>query len=131
MVYNYKVAKHSVYNINYHLVFCPKRRKSVLVDDIVLDLEQLFTDLMVTMGCKIEQLSIEPDHVHLFISAPPNISPHLIIKNLKGNTSKFLRDKYPQLKKLPTMWSRSYYIGTVGFVSESVVKNYIANQKSK
>lgn len=129
MVYKYKISDHSVYNISYHIVFCPKRRKPVLVDDIVTDLEAKFTEIINNLGGKIESLSIQQDYIHIFVSIPPNISPHIIVKKLKGGTSKFLRDKYKQLRRIPTMWSRSYYVGTIGFVSESIIKNYINNQK--
>lgn len=125
----YKISSHSVYNINYHIVFCPKRRKAVLVDDLAKDLEQIIYQVCEKMKCTVEKLSIMPDHVHLFVSVPPNLAPHLIVKNIKGVSSHELRPKYICLQKIPTMWSRSYYIGSVGFVSESIVKNYIENQK--
>lgn len=125
----YRTSPHSVYNINYHIVFCPKRRKSILVDDIVIDLTEIVQRVCEKMKVKIESLAIQPDHVHLFVSAPPTLAPHLIVKNIKGVSSRELTPRYSIIQKLPTMWSRSYYIGTVGFVSESVVKNYIENQK--
>ena len=76
-------------------------------------------------------MEIMPDHVHLFVSSPPVLSPHKIVKKLKGASSNILRKEFPQLLKLPALWSSSYYVGSVGFVSESIVKNYIENQKGK
>lgn len=127
----YNLSKHSVYNINYHIVFCPKRRKAVLVDDIAKDLFTKLHEISDKNGFIIHECEVMPDHVHLFISCKPTTPPHKIVKELKGGTSKFLRETYPQLTRLPCMWSRSYYIGTVGFVSESVVREYIKNQKGK
>ena len=125
----YKISPHSVYNINYHIVFCPKRRKAILTGDIVSDLTEIVNRVCEKMRVKVENLAIQQDHIHLFVSAPPTIPPHLIVKNIKGVSSHELTPIYPAIQKMPTMWSRSYYIGTVGFVSESVVKNYIENQK--
>jgi putative transposase len=128
-----KTKKHlgGTYNINYHIVFCPKRRKSVLIGNIAFDCEKIIAEICEKVKGKIEAIDIMPDHVHLFLSIHPKISPHQIIKRIKGATSKELRQKYPQLLKLPALWSSSYYIGTIGHVSESVVKLYIENQKNK
>lgn len=124
----YKISNHSVFNINYHIVFCPKYRKPILIHDIKDDCEKIIREVLSEMKCEIKELQIMPDHVHLFVSALPNISPHIIVKNIKGRTAQ-LRRVYPQIKKIPTMWSRSYYIGSVGHVQEETVKNYIKNQK--
>lgn len=127
----YKISSHCVFNINYHIVFTPKRRKAVLVGDIARDLKQNILETAAKVKIKIEAMEIMPDHVHLFVSSSPSIAPHKIVKRIKGNSSHFLRQKYSQLLKLPTLWNHAYYCGTVGQVSESVVKNYIESQKSK
>lgn len=127
----YKKTKNCIYNINYHIVFCPKRRKSVFIGSIINDVDQKFREICDKYNITLEKISVMPDHIHLFINAPPTISIHKIVKNIKGGSSKYLRDRYPNLKKLPCLWSPSYYVGTVGFVSEDVVKKYIENQKSK
>jgi len=72
------------------------------------------------------------DHVHIFVSCKPTLPIHYIVQQFKGFTSHYLRGKYEHLRrKLPTLWSRSYYVGTIGCVSDTVVRNYIANQKGK
>jgi putative transposase len=126
-----KPFKHrgGAYNINYHIVFCTKYRHSVLVGNIAQDCKKDFTTAVEKVKGKIEAMEVMPDHVHLFISVEPKISPNSLIKKLKGATSKHLRTKYPQLMKMSSLWSSSYYVGTVGMVSESVVKLYIENQK--
>jgi putative transposase len=127
----YKKSKHCVYNINYHIVFCPKRRKPVLVDDITTALQVIITDRMQSVKAQIISLTIHPDSVHLFVSCSPTLSPHKIVKIIKNASANTLRERFPQLRKIPAMWSSSYYAGTVGFASDSVVKSYIENQKGK
>lgn len=124
-----KLGNHCVYNIGYHIVFCPKRRKAVLVDAIASDCKSIIQDVAAENKLKVESLEVMHDHVHVFLTANPKISPYLIVKKLKRRLAHVLREKYPQLLRLPCLWSSSYYIGTVGQVSESVVKMYIAGQK--
>lgn len=119
------------FNINYHIVFCPKRRKPVLIEDIAVDCRNTIAEVVTSVNGKVEALEVMPDHVHLFISIHPKISPHLLVKRIKGATANFLRKKYPQLHYLPTLWSSSYYVGTIGTASDSIVKMYIENQKGK
>ena len=127
----YKKARSGVFNLNYHIVWTPKRRKAVLVGLIEDRLKDVLLDKSTQIGIKIEKMEIMPDHVHLFVSSNPKLSPHVIVKRLKGASSNVLRKEFPQLLRLPSLWSSSYYVGSVGFVSESVVKNYIENQKGK
>lgn len=126
-----KNMRGSVFNINYHLVWCSKRRKNVLVDKIAEDAKVIFIEKALEIGVKIETMEVMPDHVHIFVAANPTISPQKVVKRLKGASSAILRKKYPQLLRLPALWSCSYYCGSVGHVSESVVKNYIESQKGK
>ena len=119
------------YSINYHIVFCPKRRKPVLVNDIATDCKTILAETVAKVNGKIEALEVMPDHVHIFVSLHPKLSPHQLIKRLKGATSNALRKKFPQLLTIAALWSSSYYVGTVGQVSESVVQMYIEGQKGK
>lgn len=128
---NYKRHRGGVYNLNYHIIWCPKRRVPILIENIAIDLDSLIRDTLIEMDLKVEALEVMPDHVHLFVSAPPKISPHQIVKRCKGASSNLLRKKYPQLLKMPCLWSSSYYCGSVGQVSESVVRHYIESQKGK
>jgi len=128
----YKISAGCVYNINYHLVWCPKYRKAVLIDIVAKDLKLCIEKKAKELNIEIGGLEIMPDHIHLFISTKPIFPVHYIVQQFKGFTSHELRNKYEHLrKKLPTLWSRSYYVGTAGFVSDSVIKNYIAHQKGK
>lgn len=124
-----KHGNHTVYNLNYYIVFCSKRRKSVLVGDIARHCSEIITEEATKVKLKIENIRVQDNYVHVFVSAHPKISPHQIVKRFKGMTAKILRQKYPQLLRLPSLWSSSYYVETIGNLSESVVKTYIKNQK--
>lgn len=80
----------------------------------------------------IERMEVMEDHIHVFVKATPSDSPHIIVKHFKGFTSFTLRKEFPELtRRLPSLWTRSYYCESVGHISESVVKKYIEDQKSK
>lgn len=124
----YKRKNTSVSLINYHFVFCPKRRKKVLINDVGRRLDEIIYQKAKELGCDVLALEIMPDHVHLFISCPPTLAPHQIMFRIKGASSRLLRQEFPHLLKLPSLWTRSYYCGTAGHVSSETIKKYIANQ---
>lgn len=129
MVRQFRISSHTAHNLNYHIVFCPKMRKKCLIGNIAKDLEESFRQTIIGLGGTVEALAVMPDHVHLYVSIGPGIAPHQIVKALKGASSGPIRAKYPQLKRVSSLWSRAYYVGSVGVVSESIVRNYIAGQK--
>ena len=128
-----KKLKHnntSVVNINYHIIWCPKYRRSVLVDGVETRLKELLPTIANESGCCVESMEVMPDHIHIFIKGNPTIPIHLIVKNLKGKSSRILRDEFPQLRRrLPCLWTRSYYCETIGCINEETIKKYIENQK--
>lgn len=122
----------TVYNIGYHIIWCPKYRRKVLVDAVEEVLKLLLYKKAYEIGISIEEMQIMPDHVHLFVKAPPTASPHWIVQQLKGYTSHELRMQFPSLKtRLPTLWTRSYYVESCGHISEDIVRKYIEEQKNK
>jgi putative transposase len=122
----------AVFNLKYHIVWCPKYRRPVLDDDVAARLEVLLREKADTLDMTVHTLEIMPDHVHLFVEADPRWCVAEIINRLKGSTSRILRQKFPALRsRLPTLWSRSYYAGTVGHVNEKTVREYIEAQKGK
>ena len=128
----WKRSNKSVYNVGYHLIWCPKYRRNVLIHPIDEDLKSLLIKKSKEINVDIEQMEILPDHIHLFVKSDPTSAPHWIIQQFKGYTSRILRDKYPNLKsKLPSLWTRSYYCESVGHISEETVKRYIEEQKGK
>src|SRR5512135_2890769 len=122
----------AVYSLKYHIVWCPKFRRPVLVDAVAGRLRGLLTEKAADLGMEIQALEIMPDHVHLFVEAEPTRCVAEILNRLKGYTSHVLREEFPSLRsRLPTLWSRSYYAGSVGHVSAATVERYIASQKGK
>lgn len=127
----YKRDKHHVYLLNYHLVWCPKRRKKVLVDKIKDRLEQIVNNKAGELDTEILAFEIMPDHVHLFVSAYPTLSVDKIVKGFKGISSRLLRKEFPSLLKLPSLWTHSYFASTAGNVSSATIQKYIESQSKK
>lgn len=123
--------KTSVTNINYHLIWCPKYRRKVLIGNIEKRLKEILPSIAEEMGCKVETMEVMLDHVHVFLRGVSTLSVHLIVRELKGKIIKVLRKEFPELRsKLPSLWTRSYYCETIGCISEEIVKKYIENQKN-
>ena len=123
-----------VYQIGYHIVFCTKYRKAILLDKLCDDSKQVILTIAKEKGFDIVQMEINEDHVHLFISALPHVSISTLVKWIKGISARRLFELNPSLKKQlyrGHLWNPSYYIGTVGDMSEDVVRRYIESQKSK
>ncbi|MFB8789193.1 MAG: IS200/IS605 family transposase [Potamolinea sp.] len=122
---DYLTHNHVKFLVNYHFVFIPKRRRKVLVGDVATRLRQIFLELAIEKSWDILALEVAPDHVHLFISVKPIDTPHLVVKAFKGRSSNYLRKEFPSLKKLPSLWTSSYFISTAGNVSSETIKKYI------
>lgn len=125
-----KSTKGAVYNLNYHLVWCPKYRCSVLIGQVADRLQRLLDEIAAQYGFEILACEVMPNHVHLFVSAPPKYSPANLAKLLKGITSRRLRQELSEqirrkIWKPGTLWSPSYYVGTAGNVSSEVITRYI------
>lgn len=122
----------AVFKLQYHIVWCPKYRLKVLVPPVDERLKHIMNMVAAEHGFLIHTLEVMPDHVHLFVEADPTRSVSEIANRFKGATSRFLRQEYPHLRsRMPTLWSRSYYAGTVGHVSEATVRKYIESQKTR
>lgn len=122
----------AVFSLKYHLVWCPKYRRPVLTGEVAARMRELIEQVAVELEATIHVQEIMPDHVHLFVESDPRWSVAEIVNRLKGVSSRALRSEFPHLRsRIPTLWSRSYYAGTVGSVSEETVRNYIESQKGK
>lgn len=127
---NLKHNTTSVVNINYHIIWCPKYRRKVLVDGVDARLKEVLVQIAEESGCTIETMEVMPDHIHIFLKGTPTIPIHLIVKNLKGKSSRILKTEFPHLKRrLPCLWTRSYYCETIGCINEETIKRYIEDQK--
>lgn len=128
----WKTSNTAVYNLGYHFIWCPKYRRPVLTNAIAKRLEELIHEKALELGCEVEGLDILPNHVHLFIKATPNHAPQYIVGQIKGYSSRILRLEFPSLvSRLPALWTRSYYVESVGHISEATIKKYIEDQKGK
>ena len=111
-----------VYKNQFHVIFCPKYRRPVLVDGVDVRLKEILLEKAAELDVKILSMEIMPDHVHLFISFDPRLMLHKIIKILKGSSSRILREEFPSLKsRLPSLWTRSYFSCSVGHIGEAAV----------
>ena len=126
----YYTNGHTKWSCQYHVIFCPKYRRPVLINGVDIRLKELLTELSKRLNFNIIEVEVMPDHVHLLLEVNPDIGIKTIISQIKGNTSNILRNEFPELKsKLPCLWTRGKFISTVGAVSLDVVKAYIENQK--
>jgi len=127
----YKHFRNQVFLINYHLVWCPKRRKKVLVNKIVKRLKEIFNQVAKEKDIDILSLEVMPDHLHLFVSCQPQMTIHKLVKAFKGRSSNILRKEFPELLKLPSLWTNSYFVSTAGNISDKTIQKYIENQSKK
>lgn len=120
----------ATFTLKYHLVWCPKFRRPVLTPPFDVRLREIIAEVADEAGMIVHALEIMPDHVHLFVEADPTLSVAEIVNRFKGRSSRLMRSEFPALRsRLPTLWSRSYYAGSVGHVSAKTVEAYIAAQK--
>lgn len=128
----YKQRAGAVYNLHFHLVWCPKYRKKVLVNTVETRLKELLHEKAAALEIEIEGMDVMPDHVHLFVATHPNHAPHFLANQFKGFTSRVLRQEFAHLRsQLPTLWSRSYFIGSAGTVTAATIRRYIEQQKTR
>lgn len=128
---DYEASEHQVYLLNYHIIWCPKRRRKILVGDLKRRLEEIIHQVAAELGVKILALEVMPDHLHLFISAYPQLSIPHIVKSFKGRSAHDLREEFPALQKMPSLWTHSYFVSTAGNVSAETIKKYIEGQSTK
>jgi putative transposase len=130
-IMEYKSNNNIVYSCKYHIVWCPKYRRKVLAGAIEARLKELIREICSEIQAEIIEMEIMPDHVHLLMEVDPQFGAHRAVKLIKGRTSRQLRKEFPELTtRLPTLWTNSYFISTVGGAPLSVIKQYIENQKT-
>ena len=128
----YKTNNTIIYSCQYHIIWTTKYRRSVLTDNIQLRLKELILEKQIEYDYEIIEMETMTDHVHLLIDVNPQIGIHTTVNKIKGYTSNILRNEYKSLKsRLPTLWTRSKFISSVGSVSLEIVKKYIEDQKNK
>lgn len=118
--------------INYHFVFCPKyRRKIFLIPNVEARFKELTREICAEMKIEILAMECHIDYTHLFLKCWPKQSPAEIMKKIKGASSRKLRDEFPKLQRMSSLWTRSYFVSTAGNVSADTIKRYIDTQKTR
>lgn len=126
----YKSNNNVVYSCKYHVVWCPKYRRKVLVDGVDERLKQICRDVAEELQFEIIEMEVMPDHVHMLVEVDPQFGIHRAVKRMKGRSSHDLRQEFPWLRsRIPCLWTNSYFVSTVGGAPLEVVKQYIENQK--
>jgi putative transposase len=121
----YRRTAHAVGLAHVHLVWIPKRRKPVLVNQVRVRLAQILNEVATEKGWLIKALEIAPDHVHVLVEHSSDVAIHEIAKAFKGRSSRLLRKEFSHLLKLPSLWPRSYFYDTTGAVSTAKIMAYI------
>jgi len=130
MKQKYKSNRNVVYSCKYHVVWCPKYRRKVLVSAVEQRLREIISETITEYRSELLALEILPDHVHLLVEVDPQFGIHRLVKQLKGRSSRYLRQEFPKLKSsMPCLWTNSYFVSTVGGAPLSVIKQYVENQK--
>jgi len=131
----YHSASHCKYLLQYHIIWCPKFRFSVLQNGIDEKLKKILFNIANKYHYEIKALEVMPDHVHLFVSCPQTVAPCDIARTFKSISAIELFKEQPELKKFYArcgkLWSNGYFISTIGNISEDTVKQYIENQKNE
>jgi len=131
---NYKSQNHVVWECGYHIVFCPKYRFRILSGIVKGLVESDIRLLCEWKGCEVEELSVQPDHIHMVVSIPPKVSVSELMGVVKGKIAIKLFKSYPQLKKKPYwgnhFWSRGYFVNTVGINEDSICR-YVKHQEDQ
>jgi len=117
--------------LKYHLIWVPRRRRKVLVGAVAHRLEELLREKAEELEVGIEHLAIQPDHLHMFVDAPPSLAVSQLVYRFKGYTSRVLRQGFPHLRKMPSMWTTAYFASTAGRVSETTIRKYIEAQSTR
>jgi len=116
----------------YHVVWCPKYRRKVIGGRMEVRLKEIIVEVIEERGAWLVELETMPDHVHLLVEVDPQFGVHRLVKAIKGRSSRVLREEFPWLRsKLPSLWTNSYFVATVGGAPLSVIKRYVEMQKAR
>ncbi len=126
----YKNNNNVCYSCKYHIIWCPKYRRKVLRNEIALRLKEIINQVINETKSELIEIEVVEDHIHLLVECDPQFGIHKLIKRIKGLSSRLLRQEFKELRtRLPTLWSNSYFVSTVGGAPLEIIKQYIENQK--
>jgi putative transposase len=128
----YKSNRNIVYSCKCHMVWCPKYRRPVWVNDVDIRLKEIIHQTVTELQSEVIELEVMPDHIHLLCEVDPLFGIHRLVKRLKGRSSRLLGQAFPWLKsRLPTLWTNSYFVATGGGAPLTGVKQTIEQQKGR
>ena len=128
----YRYAKTTVSLVNYHFVFCPRYRRKIFVNsEVDTRFKSLVQEICKENEWTILAIETDEDHCHLFVNVQPTYSPSEIMKVIKGKTSRILRQEFEHLSKMPSVWTRSFFVSTAGNVSSNTIKRYVESQRTR
>lgn len=126
----YKSNNNVVFSCKYHVVWCPKYRRDVLVNGADTRLKEIIQQVCAETESEILEMEVMPDHVHLLVEVDPQFGVHRLIKLIKGRSSRLLRQEFRWCRtRLPSLWTNSYFVSTVGGAPLEIIKQYIEQQK--
>lgn len=130
-MHEYRSNNTVVWGCTYHVVWCAKYRRNVLLPPVDARLKEIIEEVARERQAHIVELEVMPDHVHLIVEVDPQFGIHKLVKLMKGRSSHHLRKEFSSLRsRIPTLWTNSYFVSTVGGAPLAVVKQYIENQKN-
>jgi putative transposase len=128
----YRKTKTTVSLINYHFVFCPRYRRKIFdISDVETRFKEIVKDICDELEIEIIAIECDRDHTHMFLNCLPTLSPSDIMNKIKGVSSKLIRKEFDELSKMPSLWTRSYFVSTAGNVSSETIKKYVESQKTR
>jgi putative transposase len=125
-----QLSSYSAKLFKYHLIWCPKYRRRVLVGGVDVRLKAIIADVASQVGAEVLEVEVMPDHVHLLAEVPPTLPLSEFMRLVKGRSSRLLRMEFPRLRRLPVLWSPSWFVSTVGGAPLAVMRRYVENQKA-
>lgn len=129
-IINYKSNNNVVYSCKYHVIWCPKYRRKVLKDGVDERLKKILLEVANEVNAEIFEMEVMEDHVHLLVEVDPQYGINKFVRKMKGVSSRLLRSEFPWLKsRIPSLWTNSYFVSSVGGATLDVVKKYIEDQK--
>ena len=127
----FKSNNNVTYSCKYHVVWCPKYRRKVLIHGVDARLKEILISVCEDFKSELIEMEVMPDHVHVLVECDPQFGIAKLIRYMKGRSSRILREEFPWLKsRIPTLWTNSYFCSTVGGAPISVIKKYIEDQKN-
>lgn len=128
----YRRTKTTVSLINYHFVFCPRYRRKIFdIPNVETRFKEIAKNICDELEIKIIAIECDRDYTHMFLNCPPMLSPSDIMNKIKGVSSRIIRNEFEELSKMPSLWTRSYFVSTAGNVSSETIKEYVENQKKR